>query len=222
VHLTVKDTGCGIAREHLDKVFEPFFTTKETGKGSGLGLSMVYGFVKQSGGHIRIDSEVGAGTTIRIYLKRSRRAAARDGSPATAAHRDSRPLARDGECILLVEDNDEVRRFTVSALQGLGYRVLEATDAAAALRTLDTLDGAQLNLVFTDIVLPGGMSGRDLALSVLARQRELPVLFTSGYTRNVIVEDGRLLPDARLLHKPYTIDNLAVAVRDAIDAAAVR
>jgi PAS domain S-box-containing protein len=221
VCLTVSDTGCGIAREHLDKVFEPFFTTKETGKGSGLGLSMVYGFVKQSGGHVRIESEPGAGTTVRIYLTRTRRSAAARASPV-AERRAERPLAHDGECILFVEDNDGVREFGVSALQDLGYRVLEASDAAAAMRTLEAVEGARLDLLVTDIVLPGGMSGRDLAESAQVKRRALPVLFTSGYTRNVIVEDGRLLPDARLLHKPYTIDSLAAAVRDCIDAAAAR
>jgi len=226
VRLTVSDTGCGIASEHLDKVFEPFFTTKETGKGSGLGLSMVYGFVKQSGGHIRIDSTVGAGTTIRIYLPRSQRGPA-DARPGTTVSRarsqeEARPLAREGECVLLVEDDDEVRQFGVAALEGLGYRVLSAADGAEAIEVLASADVARLDLLFTDIVLPGGMSGRDLAESVHARRREVPVLFVSGYTRNVIVQDGRLLPDARLLHKPYTIDSLAVAVRESIDAVARR
>jgi PAS domain S-box-containing protein len=226
VGLTVSDSGCGIEPANLEKVFEPFFTTKETGKGSGLGLSMVYGFVKQSGGHIRIDSTVGAGTTIRIYLPRSQRGPAdvRAGTKTSRARvpSEARPLAREGECVLLVEDDDEVRQFGVAALEGLGYRVLSAADGAQAVRTLASADVARLDLLFTDIVLPGGMSGRDLAESVHARRRDVPVLFVSGYTRNVIVQDGRLLPDARLLHKPYTIDSLAVAVRETIDAATRR
>jgi PAS domain S-box-containing protein len=216
VCLVVRDTGCGIAPEHLPKVFEPFFTTKETGKGSGLGLSMVYGFVKQSGGHVRIDSEPGAGTSVRILLPRAggdeaaAREAAHDGSA------DARPTARQGECILLVEDDVDVRRFGVNALEDLGYRVIAEPDAASALRTLDAIDGAHVDLLFTDVVLPGGMSGRDLAEVVQARRSRTPVLFVSGYTRNVVMPEG----SARLLHKPDTIEALASAVRTAIDGAA--
>ena len=214
VCLVVRDTGCGIAPEHLPKVFEPFFTTKETGKGSGLGLSMVYGFVKQSGGHVRIDSEPGAGTSVRILLPRSRRddAAARKAARDDA---DARPTARPGECILLVEDDEDVRRFGVSALEDLGYRVIAEPDAASALQRLDAIDGTHVDLLFTDVVLPGGMSGRDLAEVVQSRRRRMPVLFVSGYTRNVVMPEG----SARLLHKPYTIEALASAVRTAIDGA---
>jgi len=220
VLLSVSDTGCGIAREHLDKVFEPFFTTKEAGKGSGLGLSMVYGFVKQSGGHIRIDSEVGAGTTISVYLQRSARgeASERESSPASgsgAAH----PEAVPGETILLVEDDDDVRSFGAAALESAGYRVLQARDGPEALQLLDHAGESRIDLLFTDIVLPRGMSGRHVADAVRARRPGLPVLFTSGYPRNGIIEDGRLLPDARLLHKPYTIESLTAGVRNAIDAA---
>jgi PAS domain S-box-containing protein len=213
VSLEVRDTGHGIEPAHLSKVFEPFFTTKEAGKGSGLGLSMVYGFVNQSGGHVHIDSEVGRGTTVRILLPRSRREAAamRDG----VRDRDARPTARANECILLVEDDEDVRRFSVSALEDLGYRVIAEPDAASALRTLDAVDGARIDLLFTDVVLPGGMSGRDLAEVLQARRSSTPVLFASGYTRNVAMPEG----SPRLLHKPYTIEALASAVRGAIDGA---
>jgi PAS domain S-box-containing protein len=223
VCLTVADNDHGIAAEHLPRVFEPFFTTKETGKGSGLGLSMVYGFVKQSGGHIRIESDVGKGTTVRIFLQRSTRsgAAVRDGMRDGSAH-GARPAARDGECVLLVEDDEEVRRFGIAALEGLGYRVLAASDAADAMRVLDGDAGAQVDLLFTDIVLPGGTSGRDLADATHAKRPDLPVLFASGYTRNVVVQDGHGTSGARLLQKPYSIDTLAAAVRNAIDGAAGR
>jgi CheY-like chemotaxis protein len=210
----VRDTGHGIAPEHLSRVFEPFFTTKEAGKGSGLGLSMVYGFVKQSGGHVRIDSDVGRGTTVRILLPRSRRSAS--GEEAGDAERvEARPTARSNECILLVEDDEDVRRFGVSALEDLGYRVIAEPDAKSALRTL-AADGTRVDLLFTDVVLPGGMSGRDLAEAIRERRSRTPVLFASGYTRNVVMPEG----SPRLLHKPYTIEALAAAVRGAIDGAA--
>jgi PAS domain S-box-containing protein len=214
VCVVVRDTGHGIAPEHLSRVFEPFFTTKEAGKGSGLGLSMVYGFVKQSGGHVRIDSDVGRGTTVRILLPRSRRSAS--GEEAGATDRvEARPTARSNECILLVEDDEDVRRFGVSALEDLGYRVIAEPDAKSALRTL-AADGTRVDLLFTDVVLPGGMSGRDLAEAIRERRSRTPVLFASGYTRNVVMPEG----SPRLLHKPYTIEALAAAVRGAIDGAA--
>src|SRR5437773_2170709 len=147
--LAVSDTGAGMSHDVLDKVFEPFFTTKETGKGSGLGLSMVYGFVKQSGGHVRIYSEVGLGTTVKIYLPRLSLPLA-EAAPAPRRRAEA-PLmrARPGETILLVEDNDGVRRYGVSALEDLGYRVLAAADGAAALHLLDG-EAGRVDLLFTD------------------------------------------------------------------------
>jgi len=219
VMVNVSDTGCGIAREHLDKVFEPFFTTKEVGMGSGLGLSMVYGFVKQSRGHVRVHSEVGSGSSVRIYLPRSA-----DGEPKSVARPDADSAydqgasrAFDGETVLLVEDNEQVRRLGVSALQTLGYRVLEAPDGPAALRLLDSAEASRLDLLFTDVVLPGGMSGPALAAASTSRRPRLPVLFTSGYTGNAMGRDGRLGPDARILRKPYTLEHLARAIRQSID-----
>ena len=224
VVVSVSDTGCGIAKSVLPKVFEPFFTTKDTGKGSGLGLSMVYGFVHQSGGHVRIYSEEGSGTTVRIYLPRSRhREAGVDGARDAALEfvpeaDGALARARDGEAILLVEDNDDVRRFGAAALHDLGYRVLEAPDAASALRIFDAEAPPRVDLLFTDMVLPGGMSGPDLALAVRERQPLLPVLYTSGYTRHSAVHQARLVAGARILAKPYPLHNLATAVRQILDA----
>jgi PAS domain S-box-containing protein len=219
VVVSVSDTGVGIAPDVLGKVFEPFFTTKAPGKGSGLGLSMVYGFVKQSGGHVRIYSEVASGTTVRIYLPRSRPDRVADGQvvhiePAAADDPATMPRAQPGEAILLVEDNDDVRRFGVAALEELGYRVVQAADGPAALRLLD---GVPVSLLFTDMVLPGGMSGPELATTARARRPEMPVLYTSGYTRHSAVHQGRLLAGARILAKPYPLHSLAVAIRRAID-----
>ena len=217
VMVSVSDTGCGIPKEHLDKVFEPFFTTKEVGMGSGLGLSMVYGFVEQSRGHVRIHSEIGSGSSVRIYLPRSAHGEAKGVARPDRDWMYDQGAARasDGETVLLVEDNEQVRRLGVSALQNLGYRVLEAPDGPAALRLLDSPDASRVDLLFTDVVLPGGMSGPALAAASTARRPSLPVLFTSWYTGR----DGRLAPDARILRKPYTLEHLAHAIRQSIDEA---
>jgi CheY-like chemotaxis protein len=222
VMVSVSDTGCGIAKELLDKVFEPFFTTKDVGMGSGLGLSMVYGFVKQSRGHVRIYSELGSGTTVKIYLPRllpGETAERIRTGDANASSGERVAKAIPGETLLIVEDNDDVRQWGRSALLSLGYRVLEAEDAPSALRALDGADGARIDLLFTDLVLPGGMNGSSLADQIAARRPGLPVLFTSGYTRNAISQQGRLAPDVRILAKPYTLESLASHVRQAIDAA---
>jgi len=222
--INVIDTGCGIPQELMDKVFEPFFTTKEVGTGSGLGLSMVYGFVKQSRGHVRLHSQVGAGTSVRIHLPRTvageanEEAAASTQDESTAAE-NSR--ARDGETVLLVEDNEQVRALGVSALENLGYRVLEAADGHSALRLLER-DAARVDLLFTDVVLPGGMSGPELAAASSVRRPELPVLFTSGYTGKTGAKDDPLRSDAPMLRKPYALETLASAIRRAIDGARPR
>jgi PAS domain S-box-containing protein len=219
VLVSVTDNGLGIAREFLAKVFEPFFTTKETGKGSGLGLSMVYGFVKQSGGHVRLSSEMGAGTTVRIYLPRA--VPTGDQVPATrepaAPPAEPLPRARPGETILIVEDHEDVRRFGVAALEGLGYRVLHATDGRAALRLLEEPGRPAPDLLFTDVVLPGGMSGLELADAVARRRAPLPVLFTSGHARMLAVEGDPPVPPERILAKPYTVERLAASVRETLD-----
>ncbi|HVL36276.1 MAG TPA: ATP-binding protein [Burkholderiales bacterium] len=217
VALSVADSGSGIAPEHLAKVFDPFFTTKEPGKGSGLGLSMVYGFAQQSGGQVRIASELGRGTTVTMLLPRTdarpERAAARPGDSA-----EPLPQARAGETVLLVEDNEEVRRQGVAALRSFGYRVIEAADARSALAVLEAPDAPRVDLLFTDVVLPNGLSGRALADAVRTRRgAALPVLFTTGYARDAITHEGRLDPDVRLLRKPYNLDSLARSIRQAID-----
>ena len=207
VVLCVTDTGTGIPKDILDRVFEPFFTTKGHGEGSGLGLAMVHGFVKQSGGHVRIYSEEGQGTTVKIYLPRLSGAeemrAVPAGKPADAS---PAPAARASETILLVEDNEGVREYAKGVLEGLSYAVLEAATADDALRLIKKRPS--ITLLFTDVVLPGLTSGRELADAVRRKYPGLPVLYTTGYTRNAIVHQGRLDPDVHLLNKPYTQQEL--------------
>lgn len=206
VALTVSDTGQGIAPEILPSVFEPFFTTKEVGKGSGLGLSMVYGFVKQSGGHIRLSSQIGHGTSVRLYFPRSRKKLV--PSPETAARQK---LVSGSELILVVEDNDLVRIHLSGLLEGLGYRILQATSGASAIELLKA--NSDISLLFTDVVMPGGMTGADLAKKALKIRPGLRVLFTSGYSENAIAHDGHLDPGIELLSKPYSRDQLATRLR---------
>jgi CheY-like chemotaxis protein len=176
---------------------------------------MVHGFVKQSGGHIRIYSEEGHGTTVKIYLPRLTKAEEIKAAPAGKVVAEPLPVgAANGETILLVEDDDGVRDYTKNILDDLGYRVIEAIDAPEALRLLD---GHRPDLLFTDIVLPGGMTGRVLADRVREKYPNVPVLYTTGYTRNAIVHQGRLDPDAPLLNKPYTQQDLAKKVRQLLD-----
>ena len=217
VMLAVSDTGSGIAPEHLKRVFEPFFTTKATGKGTGLGLSMVYGFVKQSAGHVAIYSEVGQGTTVRLYLPRARDedagadGAVTGGDPGELA---SAMLLGGSGTILLVEDDTAVRAYALSQLQGFGYTVIEAADGPSALAILQ--QRGDIDLLFTDIVMPGGMNGRALADAARQLYPGLRVLYTSGYTENAIVHHGRLDEGARLLGKPYRRSELHRAVRAAL------
>ena len=222
VMLEVRDTGCGIPADVLSKVFEPFFTTKDTGKGSGLGLSMVYGFVAQSGGHVRIASSPGDGTRIRIYLPRAEVDAEettdRPASGGLQADRgEALPRARPGERILLVEDNSDVRRFGVAALEQLGYEVLQAQDAHAALSMI-ARDALHVDAIFTDVVLPGGMSGPELVDAVRDRHPALAALYTSGYAPGSISTHPALARNGDVLTKPYRIEALAAAIRRTIDA----
>jgi signal transduction histidine kinase/ActR/RegA family two-component response regulator len=219
VLLSVSDTGTGIATDVLQRAFEPFFTTKGVGKGSGLGLAMVHGFVKQSGGHIRIYSEEGHGTAVKIYLPRLMQADEVAAAPAAAPVRlaPGETYARPRETVLLVEDNDGVRAYAKSALEDLGYRVLEASDAAQALRLVE--GEPRIDLLFTDVVLPGGTSGRELADEVVRQRPGLPVLFTTGYTRNAIIHHGRLDPNVNLLNKPFTQQDLARKIRQLLNIA---
>jgi PAS domain S-box-containing protein len=211
VVICVSDNGVGMSQETLARVFEPFFTTKEVGKGTGLGLSMVYGFVKQSGGHVVAYSEEGQGTTIKLYLPRHLGGHAAVEPTATQA-----PAGQGDEVILVVEDNDDVRAFSVMILRELGYTVLEAAEAEAALRILD--QAGPVDLLFTDVVLPG-KSGRVLADAAAQKRPGLPVLFTTGYSRNAIVHHGRLDVGVQLLGKPFTYEQLATRVRDILDGA---
>jgi PAS domain S-box-containing protein len=207
VMLAVSDTGAGMPADIRDKVFEPFFTTKEVGKGSGLGLSMVYGFVKQSGGHVKIYSEPGHGTTIRLYLPPA--SAGADAALASAA-----PIAGGSETILVVEDDPLVRNFVVAQLHSLGYRTIAAADSRAAMALVD--NGEPFDLLFTDVILSGGMTGRQLAEAVATHRPGLKVLYTSGYTDNSIVHHGRLDQGVLLLTKPYRKPQLAQMIRQAL------
>jgi PAS domain S-box-containing protein len=211
VLLAVSDTGHGMARETLSKVFEPFFTTKGEEKGTGLGLSMVYGFVRQSNGHVQIYSEPDQGTTVKIYLPRSRQAASAI-EPANIG-----PSSGRSEVILVVEDDDLVRASAVGLLRDLGYACLHASDGAAALELLTS--GAKVDLLFTDVVMPGPVKSRDLAREAQRLRPGLPVLFTSGYTENAIVHQGRLDEGVQLLSKPYTREDLARRIRGLLHAA---
>ena len=213
VMIAVTDTGSGMPKHVIERAFEPFFTTKEVGKGTGLGLSMIYGFVKQSGGHIKIYSEEGEGTTIKIYLPRLLTDTASTESQTSSTTDFERSPKQ--ETILVVEDDDDVRTYSVDCLRELGYRVLEAHDGASALRLLERQDG-RVALLFTDVVMPG-MSGRELAEEVRKLQPDLRVLYTSGYTRNAIVHGGRLDPGVEIIIKPFTFEALAQKVRDMID-----
>ena len=210
VSISVSDTGGGMAKETLARVFEPFFTTKEVGRGTGLGLSMVYGFVKQSGGHVAIYSEVDHGTTVRMYFPKH----AGSAEIAPVGGEIDAPRGSDEEVVLLVEDNEEVRVYSAMILNELGYRVLEAAEAGPALAILRS--DQRVDLLFTDVVLPG-QSGRALADAAKAIRPDLKVLFTTGYSRNAIVHHGRLDPGVQLITKPFTYEQLAVRVRDVLD-----
>ena len=206
--IAVADTGLGMAKSTVERVFEPFFTTKEIGKGTGLGLSQVYGFVRQSNGHIKIYSEIGEGTTVKIYLPRYVGGGAGETELGTM---HSVPRAIGAETILVVEDDDALRDYTVEILTDLGYHVLAASGAAMALEILDRVD--DVDLLFTDIVMPGGANGRELADQAVHRKSDLKVLFTTGYTRNAIVHHGRLDQGVQMIGKPFSFDQLATKVR---------
>ena len=212
VMLAISDTGSGMTPEVMAHVFEPFFTTKPEGKGTGLGLAQAYGFVKQSGGHIKIYSEVGEGTTVKLYLPRTRRERDAPEPAANAA------VEGGSERILVVEDDDGVRAAVVDMLTDLGYGVLKAENAQNALRLLE--GGAKVDLLFTDVVMPGPIPTRELARKAQEMLPGLKVLYTSGYTQNAIVHNGKLDDDAFLLSKPYRRDELARKLRSVFDGTA--
>ncbi|WP_439815455.1 MASE4 domain-containing protein [Zavarzinia sp. CC-PAN008] len=216
VMIELTDTGSGMPPEVVARVFEPFFTTKEVGRGTGLGLSMVYGFIRQSGGHVQIYSEQGRGTVIRLYLPR----ALQVGEQSSGATDRRRLMATGNEPVLVVDDNPHMRTTAAKQLSSLGYAVFEAEDAASA---LDTLAAHPIALLFTDLVMPGRMSGADLAAEAQARQPDLRVIFTSGFPQNARPDDGpqsprRLPDDAVLLGKPYRKADLAALVRRVLDS----
>jgi CheY-like chemotaxis protein len=206
--IAVSDTGCGIPSAILDRVFDPFFTSKGPGKGTGLGLSMVYGFIKQSAGHIKVYSEEGQGTTVRMYLPPGSRA-----SPAPE-HGSDREIEGGHETILVVEDDRLVRAYVLAQLNSLGYVSLEAANAAEALALIE--NHQKFDLLFTDVIMPGAMNGRQLADEIRKDRRELKVLYTSGYTENAIVHHGRLDSGVLLLAKPYRKSELARMIRMAL------
>jgi PAS domain S-box-containing protein len=211
VMVAVTDTGSGMSPEVQERAFEPFFTTKREGQGTGLGLSMVYGFVKQSGGHVKVYSEEGHGTTVRIYLPRARE------EEDLEANIDAGPAKGGSETILVVEDDEEVRATVVEMLADLGYRVLRSKDAQSALAIVES--GVRIDLLFTDVVMPGPLRSTELARKARERVPGIAVLFTSGYTDNAIVHAGRLDEGIDLLSKPYTHEALARKVRHVLGQA---
>jgi PAS domain S-box-containing protein len=212
VVICVSDTGSGMTEETVAQAFEPFFTTKPVGKGTGLGLSQVYGFIKQSSGHVKIYSEVGEGTTVKLYLPRF----LADPNVADAAEPALPAEGSSEETILVLEDDDDVRTFSVEVLREMGYRVLEAHDGPSALRLLERQP--RVDLLFSDVVLPGGLTGKQVSEQARALRPDLKILFTTGYARNAIIHHGRLDRGVHLITKPFTLNELAAKVRDVLDA----
>jgi CheY-like chemotaxis protein len=213
----VTDTGTGMTQDVVGKVFEPFFTTKPQGQGTGLGLAQVYGFIRQSQGHVSIYSEPGQGTSVKLYLPRVTSGAAgerADAGPVAAA------TVGRGEMILVVEDEENVRNFSVEVLEELGYQVVAVENASSALDALETLP--RVDLLFTDVVLTGTMNGRVLADEVMRRRPGTAVLFTTGYTRNAIVHHGRLDEGIDFIGKPFSGTALAQLVGKILERNRVR
>jgi len=212
VRVAVSDTGMGMSKDVLERVFEPFFTTKEAGQGTGLGLAQVYGFVKQSGGHVEIESEPGKGTTVSLFLPRLAGKAAVEQAP-------ERPdfLLETAPTILLVEDDHDVRAYVVEILRDMHFQVLEAHDADSALGLLERND-VRPDLLLTDVVLPG-LNGRQLAAEIKRRQPDLRVLFMSGYAPDSIVQHGQVEPGVEVMQKPLTQQLLAQRIREVLEDA---
>jgi CheY-like chemotaxis protein len=211
VMLAVSDTGTGMTPEVIARAFDPFFTTKEVGKGSGLGLSQIFGFVRQSNGHVKIYSEEGVGTAVKIYLPRY------DGDSNSYDSPDkAKPAGRGSitETVLVVEDDQRVRAFSTEALRDLGYTVLEASSGAEAIDLIHA--GLRPTLLFTDVVMPG-MTGRELADAASTLIPGLKILYTTGYTRNSVVHNGVLEKETHLLQKPFSQDQLAEKIRKVLD-----
>ncbi|KQP60668.1 MULTISPECIES: PAS domain-containing protein [unclassified Methylobacterium] len=209
--LSVTDTGIGMPPEVVERVFEPFFTTKPIGQGTGLGLSMIYGFAQQSGGEVRITSEVGKGTTVCIYLPRHEGEIAPEEAPTDIARL---PRSVQGETVLVVDDESTVRMLIADVLADLGYTAIEASDSAAGLRVLES--DVRIDLLITDVGLPGGMNGRQMADAARARRPALKVLFITGYAENAAVGNGSLAPGMAVLTKPFAIETMAARIRSMI------
>ena len=210
VQLSISDTGVGMEPEVRDRVFEPFFTTKDIGRGTGLGLAMVYGFVKQSGGHVTIYSEPGLGTTINLYLPRSDAPSAETTAMTGAAGTD----VQVRETVLVVEDDIRVRQLTIKRLKLIGYQVLEASDGPAALEILER--GDAIDLVFTDLIMPGGLSGREVATRARELRPGVKVLLTSGYAEELVHGDDLQREQLKVLRKPYEQADLVAALREVL------
>jgi PAS domain S-box-containing protein len=214
VAVCVSDTGCGMPPDVLSRAFDPFYTTKPVGKGTGLGLSMIYGFAMQSGGAVRLDSEVGQGATAKVYLPRHHGAAERR---LESVSRKPLPRSSAGETVLVVDDEPTVRMLVADTLAELGYQAIEAGDAAAALKVLES--DAEIDLLVTDVGLPGGMNGKQMADIARARRPRLRVLFITGYAENAGIINGRLDPGMHVMSKPFPMDKFASRVRSIIEEA---
>jgi CheY-like chemotaxis protein len=207
--LCVRDTGIGMSPEVMAHVFEPFFTTKPIGQGTGLGLSMIYGFAQQSGGQVRIESQPGAGTRVLLYLPRHNGAAPHDD---IAPGKRAMAVAQEGETVLLVDDEPTVRMLLADVLGELGYTVIEAADSATGLKLLRS--DVHIDLLVTDVGLPGGMNGRQMAEAGLELRPHLKTLFITGYAENAVIGEGQLQPGMQVLTKPFAVDSLEGRVRD--------
>jgi signal transduction histidine kinase len=210
--ICVSDTGTGMTREVIDKAFDPFFTTKDVGQGTGLGLSMVYGFARQSEGYARIYSEIGQGTTVKLYLPRYYGEA--EQQEAAKQELSDEHRAQHGETVLVVEDEDAVRGLVMDVLEELGYNALEAMDGPTGLQVLQS--DAKIDLLVTDVGLPG-LNGRDLATAARTVRPDLKILFITGYAENAAIAGGFLEPGMRMITKPFAIETLATRIRDMIE-----
>ncbi len=209
--LCVTDTGTGMTPDVVAKAFDPFFTTKPLGQGTGLGLSMIYGFARQSGGQVRVYSEVGQGTTMCVYLPRYYGAA--EGDEAMPDLADA-PRAEQGETVLIVDDEPTVRMLVTEVLEDLGYTAIEAADSVAGLKVLQS--DVRIDLLVTDVGLPGGMNGRQMADAGRVRRPGLRVLFITGYAENAAVGNGHLEPGMQVLTKPFVMEALASRIKELI------
>jgi len=212
VAICVTDTGLGMSADVIARAFDPFFTTKSAGQGTGLGLSMVYGFAKQSNGQVRIYSEVGQGTTVKIYLPRHAGKLEVEGVAPQSAEL---PRAGEGETVLVVDDEPTIRMLIGDTLSELGYRSIEVADAASGLKVLDS--DVAIDLLITDVGLPGGMNGKEMADAARAKRPRLKVLFITGYAENAAITNGHLEPGMEVMSKPFSMDKLAARIRSIIE-----